>query len=250
MTRVEKQSSVKEQIHEMKGVVVDEVRKSQRRRRPWLTCSVILLLLLSGFFVWLGWAVASTGLIEIPLLTSLAYDPPAPIRIVEPGSPIETVAQEVFTSTLTSRLQSGSGELLDRSMTLTLSESSLTATVQSLIEESGIGWIDSSLAQVVLDPSVGVELFAPLRNNPRGSAITLLADVGVQDGNVTITPTQAQIGDLTLPSVLLSLLNSLVQEQLESLNTSLRGYANLTSVSMTEGTVALVGELSVEIREP
>ncbi|MFA4845524.1 MAG: hypothetical protein WC654_03125 [Patescibacteria group bacterium] len=249
MTRIEKHASVTQQLEEMEEKVVRQVRGNQRRKRPMLACSLFILFLVVSFFVWIGWVIAATGLVSIPLLTQIAYETPAPIRVVEPGVPVEVFVDEQLKSALTTRLQSGSGEIQDRSVTLTISEESFTATLRSLIDELGVAFLDGSGAQLALDPNSGIELFVPILNNPRASAIVVSLDVGVTDGNVSITPARLRVGSAGLPTFLLTgLLNPLLQTQVEKLNDSLTGYAQIHSVTLKEMEMTLIGELSVEIQ--
>lgn len=249
MTRIEKNTPVTKQLEEMKGSVIREVRDHNKKKRPALTCSLVVLFFIVCFFVWIGWVTAATGLVKVPLLSQLAYDAPQPIRYVEPGTPVEVLVEETFMSELTARLQSGNGTLEDRSISLTISEESLTATLRSLIEKSGMTFFDTANAQVVLDAQRGVELFVPISNNSRASAITLLLDVGVANGDISVTPTDVHIGNLGIPHVLLtSVFNPLLIQQVEKINTVLTGYASVDSVTLQEGKMILLGELSVEIQ--
>ena len=164
----------------------------------------------------------------MPLLTSLAYDAPQPIRSVEPGTPVEVFVEETLMSELTARLQSGNGEIQDRAVVLTISEESFTASLRSLLQESGIAILDASGAQLVVDPKIGVEFFVPFLDNPRDSAVTITLDVGVADGNVSITPTHLAVGSLNVPRLVISkLVAPLLQQQLEKLNEILLGTRRL-----------------------
>ncbi|MBI5793672.1 hypothetical protein HZA87_01105 [Candidatus Uhrbacteria bacterium] len=249
MTRVEKNASVREKLEEMKGSVVREVREHNRKRRPMLTCSLVFLFLVACFFSWMAWVVASTGLVYIPLFTTLAYDKPEPIHAVEPGIPVDVFVKDSLTEEVTKRLQSGSGELKDRAFTLTLSEASLTASIRSLIEESGLTFLDGSEAQVALDGQDGAELFVPLSKNTQASAISLMIDVGAKDGKISIAPTRLRVGSLSIPHfILVNLLDPFLKQELAKLNDALIGYARLNSIVVAQGAVTLTGELSVEVR--
>lgn len=249
MTRVEKNASVKEELEQMKGSVVAEVREHNRKRRPMLTCSLVILFFVVCFFAWMAWLVAATGLIRLPLFTSLAYHTPEPIHTVEPGVPVDVFVNEQLTSEVTKRLQAGSGVIEDRTISLTISESSLTATLRSLMEESGLTFLDASVAQIVLSPSSGASLFVPFTNNDLHSAIALEMAVGVLDGKISLTPTLLRVGSLEVPRVfLVRLLDPLIAQEVATLNDELTGYAAVSAVEVTEGFVTLTGELSVEVQ--
>jgi hypothetical protein len=158
-------------------------------------------------------------------------------------------AEETLMSELTARLQSGNGEIQNRAVALTLSEESFTASLRSLLEESGMAILDASGAQVVIDSKAGVELFVPFFDNPRDSAVTITLNVGVVDGNVSITPTHLAVGNLTVPRLVIStLVTPFLQQQLDKLHEILLGYATIDSVAVGEGELTLTGELSIEIQ--
>ncbi|MEK7620103.1 MAG: hypothetical protein AAB413_02610 [Patescibacteria group bacterium] len=248
MARVEKNAGIEQRLTDMKGEVVDEVKRSTRRSRPWLTCSLILLAVLVGVLVWGLWTVAATGLVRIPVFTDLAYEIPAPTRPVTSGVPAQTVMSEAFSSTLTRRLYEGGGTLSNRSISVSLEESSITASLRSFLEEGDLDWIDASGAQVVVDPEVGVEIFVPLLGSELETAVTLTFDLGVQEGNLVVTPRKIQVGNAQVPDVLIAVfLKPFLEAELAKLNTAMVGYAKISTIEILPRTMTVSGELSVEI---
>lgn len=248
MTRMEKNAGVEQQLKDIKGEVVDEVKRRTRRSRPWLTCSLILLAVLVGVCVWGLWITAATGLVRVPVFTDLAYEVPAPTRPVTPGVPVEAVLKEAFTSTLTRRLYEGGGTLSNRSMSVQLEESSLTASWRSLLEEGNLDWIDVSGAVVVVDSNVGVEVFVPLLGSELKTAVTFTFDLGAQEGNLVVTPTKIQVGKARIPNFLIALfLKPLLEAELAKLNAASVGYTKISTIEIFPRAISISGELSVEI---
>lgn len=248
MARVEKNAGIEQRLADMKGEVVDEVKRRTRRSRPWLTCSLILLVVLVGVCVWGLWTVAATGLVRVPVFTDLAYEIPEPTRPVTPGVPAETIMSEAFTSTLTRRLYEGGGTLSNRSISVEIEETSLTASWRSFLEEGDFDWIDASGAQVVVDPEVGVELFVPLLSSDLGTAATLTFDLRAQDGNLVVTPTKIQVGKAKIPDVLIAVfLKPLLEAELAKLNAAMVGYAKISTIEILPRVISVSGELSVEV---
>lgn len=248
MARVEKNAGIEQRLADMKGEVVDEVKRRTRRSRPWLTCSLILLMVLVGVCVWGLWTTAATGLVRVPVFTDLAYEIPVPTRPVTPGVPVETVMNEAFTSTLTRRLYEGGGTLTNRSISVQLEESSITASLRSFLEEGNFDWIDASGVQVVVDPDVGVELFVPIFRSELTTAVTFTFDFGAQDGNLIVTPTKIQIGNAQIPDFLIAVfLKPLLEAELAKLNATMVGYAKISMIEILPRTLSVSGELSVEV---
>lgn len=251
MSRIEKNAGIEQRLENMKGEVVDEVKRRTRRLHPWLTCSLILLVILVGVSVWGLWSVAATGLVRVPVFTDLAYEIPVPTRPVTPGVPIETVISEAFTSTLTRRLYEGGGTLSNRSISVQLKESSITASWRSFLEEGSFDWINASGAQVVIDPDVGVEVFVPFIVNELETAATLTFDLEAQDGNLVVTPTKIQIGNARIPDFLIAVfLKPLLKTELAKLNAAMVGYAKISTIEILPRVISISGELSVEIEAP
>lgn len=249
MSRVEKQANLEQRIVEVKGEVVAEVRRRTRRARPWLTCSLVLLALIVGMFVWAAWSVAATGLIRVPVFTSLAYEVPRPERVVSPGVSAETVLQETFERTLTRRLYEGGGTLENRRIEVQLHESSLTASLRSFAESAGSSWIETSQLQVAIDPE-GVELFVPLRDSPLATAIRAAFELRAQDGLLVVGPTDIEVGSWRVPDVVIAVvLKPLFEAELKRLNGRLFGYATISRLDLVSGELIVEGELSVEIEK-
>ncbi|MBI4592032.1 hypothetical protein HY733_01125 [Candidatus Uhrbacteria bacterium] len=252
MARVEKQSALEDRLKEVKGDVVMEVRRWTRVRRPWLTCSLVVLVLFLGLCVWAAWGVAATGLIRVPLFTTLAFELPQPTRPVTPGVPAQTVFQETFTSTLTRRLYEGSGILEDRSIELLLSEGSLTASLRSFLEDAGLTWIETSGAQVVVDQEVGVELFLPFSSpvSDLQTAVKATFALEAEQGNLVVTPIDITLGSQRIPDVLVAtFLKPFLETELSKLNAAMVGYAQISDVEVLPREVIISSELSVEIQE-
>jgi energy-coupling factor transporter transmembrane protein EcfT len=251
MARIEKQAQLEKKIVDVKEDVVKEVRRRTRQKRPWFTCSLIVLFVIVGLLIWGTWIVAATGLVHIPVFTSLAYELPEPTRSVSPGVPAQTVLQETFSSTLTRRLYEGGGSLENRSLSVTLSEQSLTASLRSLMEESNIEWLDGSKAQVVIDPEIGIELFVPFSQtrNDLGTAVTARFVLSVTQGQLVVTPTHVQVGLATIPDLFIAtFLKPFLEAELASLNMIVIGYAQISDINIYERELVVTGELSVEVQ--
>ncbi|PJA45483.1 hypothetical protein CO174_02955 [Candidatus Uhrbacteria bacterium CG_4_9_14_3_um_filter_50_9] len=248
MARIEKQTDVKEELTKMKGEMVREVRRSGKKARPVLVASLVVLavLVLIGLFV--CWSLAATGLVRVPVFTALAYDVPQPERVVEPGVPLETVAEEQFRSELAKRLQAGGGELKDDVLVFSASESSLTASFRTALEESQVGMIDAGSSQILVQEEVGFSLFLPFEESELESALLVEVNPAVVDEVVVLTLTSVQIGSLNLPLfVVTRLFQPMLQTYVNDLNEAMAGFATITDISTQEGWIEITSRFSVEI---
>ncbi|MBI4256482.1 hypothetical protein HY626_00305 [Candidatus Uhrbacteria bacterium] len=248
MTRVEKNAAMEQRLDDMQGEIVGEVKRRTRKSRPWFSCTLILLIALLGVSVWALWNLAATGFWRIPLFTTLAYDPPSPTREVTPGVPAQTIVEETFSTTLTRRLYEGGGTLTDRSMEVTLSEASLTASLRSFLEEADLEWIDVSHTQLVVDPKVGMELFVPFMDSELETAATLWFAIEVSEGHVVVTPKEVRVGSAKIPGFLIAaFLKPFLEAELAKLNGTMVGYATISTMEILPRELVIVGELAVKV---
>lgn len=249
MARVDKQAELQEQVARMETQMNHTQEK--KRRSPLMTCSLILaagVLLVIGIIVW---AVASTGLVEVPVVTSLAYREPVPVRLVEAGTPMETLLQETFTSTLTQRIYEGGGTLEDRTLEVRIPEDALTASVRTLAQEAGQDWIDADRLQIAIEPGVGAQMFAPLgtENNELNTALTATFDLQATNGLLEVIPSEVKIGSFKIPDVFIAAtLERLLEQELAKLNQSMVGYARISQIDVVSGALLVTGEIAIEIR--
>jgi hypothetical protein len=251
MTRVEKQADVKKQLEDVKGEVVKQVKQSTRKRKPWMACGLLLVAAIAGLFLWIGWVIASTGLVTIPLLSTLAFKDPEPTRVVEPGVSAEVYMEEWFTTLLTTRLVQGGGVIQDKGFSLTLPEESLTSSMRNLLAESQMEMIQHEQVQVLIEPDQVMELFVPLEVNGKRTAATLMITLGATDGATSVQLNEIQIGSYRLPKfVIAAFLTPTIERELQDVNARLSGYVDITTLSTQQGDLLLEGELIAEVESP
>ncbi len=249
MSRIEKGLDTKEEIQQMKGEMIKEIG-SQRKGKPWCACSLIFLILIFGTLTAIVWTVAATGLMTIPGFTKFAYQTPEPERLVIAGVPIETVVDQQVQTTLTSRLQAGGGKLEDTSVVFSLDERSLTASLRTLLEESGDSMIDASGAQVTVSSERGFTLFLPLHNSVNRTAIQISVKASVQDNRLELIPESFVIGSLQVPNALTAFfLRPFIHGKLSELNAALGSYVEIKEIKYEQGKVTVIGNFSVKIMD-
>lgn len=247
MSRIEKGSNTTEELQELKGEVIKEI-KSQRKSKPWCACSLVLLLCIIGILTSIVWGVAATGLVTVPGFIKFAYQKPEPERLVTSGVPIETVINQQVQTTLTQRLQAGGGKLEDASVTFALDEKSLTASLRSVLEESGDTMLDPALAQVMVTQEKGFTFFLPFGNSVNRTALQISVKATAKDGTLILTPEAFSIGSLQVPNVITAFfLQPFVNSKLANLNKALGSYMEIQDLTYEEGKAIVKGKFSVKI---
>jgi hypothetical protein len=251
MARVEKQSSVKKQIEDVKADVVKEVKQQRRKKRPWMSCSVIILVVVLLLMLWGVWSVAATGLTKVPVFSRFAYTTPEPTRLVEPGIEAQDYVKEWFATLLTQKFYDGRGTINDVSFDLSVSEEILTTTLRSLVNVEGVEWIDVDNTQVVVDPEVGIELYFPLSKEKTDTAIIAIFDISVEGTDIKIKPIDVALGQWHVPNFLVaSFLVPIIERQSDLLNQELGGYVSVKNVQSSDAKIDIEGDLTIEIQHP
>lgn len=251
MTRVEKDLGLSAEVSQLKSEVA-KIEKTEVKehggRKWWLGgCGILFLifLFLAGAAAWL---TAASGLMTIPVLSNWAYHEPQPIHKSATGSPAEVYLTEAFSSLLTERLQAGSGQLLDRSVEISLSESSLTASFKDWLALNNLTQFDNERAQVALDKVQGVEFFLPLANQVNNNALRLLVSLKVENSQVAISSVKISIGNLTAPFWLSdAVLKPFLSEGLGFLNNQIDQYATVENIQILDGSLFFSGTLIVKV---
>jgi hypothetical protein len=242
MSRIEKGSDVKEELQQMKGEVIKEI-SSKKQRHSFRSCFVIFFILIICILVVAAWAVASTGVINVPVFSKFAYNKPEPERIVTPGVPLEKVIEEQVIS----KLATGS---VNKPISLSLSESSLTASLRSVLESSADGFIDASFSQATISQDRGLTFFLPLEKSKSGSALSISVKANIKDGKLELVPEEFKIGSLHVPDSFIALfIQSFLKDQLADANKILGSYVEVQEIEYNDGSVIVSGKISAEVKE-
>ncbi|KKR56119.1 hypothetical protein A2332_01125 [Candidatus Uhrbacteria bacterium RIFOXYB2_FULL_41_18] len=220
----------------------------KKKHHPFVTCAILFFVGIVFLIATGMWIVAATGIVSIPFFSRIAYTKPEPLREVSAGVPVETYIQTSVTTELASRLQQGRGQLLDPSIEVTLPENALTASLQSFSEAYGDYVIDVAHSQVVVDEDIGFEIFLPMRSSTQETAVKIQLMMIPEEGTILLDVKDVWIGSLHVPDMLVSFLASaFLERNMQQISSEFRQYVNLQSVEYNNGSLTLIGELSVEI---
>ncbi len=245
MARIEKDAPVKQELESMKSEIVRNVKKGKKRPHPVLTCAVIALIAFLIFIFWLLWSVAATGLVSIPVLSSIAYQVPEPTRQVIPGETIDSYLQsQINQNTLT--LTGSRGE--KPTISFQIPEESLTATLQSVVSESASQQFIPDRVQVAVQEGQGLEVFLPLADNDNDSAITMLLVVSTGDSGLMSELEWVRLGSYTMPRWMSNLfVEPIVRAGLLEMNRTLDTYVQIEAIEYKNRMLQLESRLTQDI---
>lgn len=247
MARIEKEGEVKEQLESMRGEMLKTVRQAGRPRRPWLTCGIVLLLAFALVAFAAAWVLAATGLVNIPGVSSAAYEAPTPVHPVAPGEPLDVFVSRALNDTLSRRLAESGGLLDDRRITIDIPESSFTASIRAALSQTDQTVFDPGTAQAAVIPE-GLELFLPFKDNPQGSALTLVLAFEAKEGVLDPVVRSVRVGALRLPAPLVqAAIVPAVQQSLAPFAQELGRYASVREVAYPSGFMRVEADLTVEV---
>lgn len=247
MARIEKNNVVQPEVAVAKKEIQTEKARKHKPKK-WISCAVIIVVVLLIVFVAGLWLAAATGLYSIPLISSVAYIQPQPDHRVIPGTAVEVFVSNLLESEITQRLQAGAGTISDRSINISIPEASFTKSIQNIMADSGDQTFDHLQSQISISDETGFELFMPLLDSQQGSAITINFVPKLVDGLIRVDITSLQVGSLKIPQFITRLaISRPVDARLQEFNRELGRFATFDDLVINEGSISLSGELTVEI---
>ncbi len=250
--RIEKDKELKRELENTKKELSEQIKKDTRRGHPLLTCLIIVLVLILAILGFVGFVVARTGLVEVPVFSLVFYEPPEPARLVtEESLPVEEMLEQTISKILTERLIASGGADFDRNLSVDITEAALTATLKQTLEENQRFFTPVGAQVAIIDSTDTFEIFLPLANNEMQSALVAsIAPTLDEGGMVEAKITDFYVGQLRIPNwfVNLSLQKPLVLAANE-LNRTIGRYAVLQKLDIHSGFATLTGTISAEILE-
>lgn len=248
MARVTKNPETpKKPSGELSGAKVVQPKK---KRSKLFSCLTIVVAAIILGVVAMAWAVAATGLINVPLIGRFAYEEPQPIRYVSEGMPLESYIETTLQSQIAERVQAGGGQLQDTNVDLVIPETSFTTSLRVALSEQSGGQMmfDMDRAQVVFDEERKLEFFFPLLNNDQNSALRLYLTPSVENGRLQIEATDMYLGVLRVPGPLTDLLvDQSLQQNAENVADAIETYVALKEIDVRDKNMRIRGEISAEI---
>lgn len=235
MSRTEKNESIQDQMKDFKKEVVKEVQQSTKKHRPFFSCIIVIFVVVFVGLIWLSWNVAATGLVNIPIFSLWAYHVPKPIRLIQSGTPAEKI--------ISAKFQSG---LSNQEFSIQFLESSLTASLQELLDQSLSSYISISESQVAIRPNQTLELFLPLKSSKKATAIRVNLLTHIQDGIISGSIKDVFLGTMHIPnSVIAVVLQVYLDKQIKVFNESFGSFLKFNQLITEEGKMIISGTINV-----
>lgn len=250
MSRVEKIDESQKPSSYIKDEVVETFGEQKKKTGGRFSCLSLIFACFILFVGFLAWQVAATGLITIPVFSTLAYSDVRPVRVIKPGVSVEQHSESFFKATLLKRLQDGGGVLADRSIVLALPESSLTTSLQNGLKQSGETRIVANRAQIAVLEGQEFELFLPIQPNKNITALAIRFSLHADQGVFALNLIDVKLGSFHVPNMLIaSFVQPFVNRELGTLNKSLSSYMHVDSLTTQKGILSASGTFTVQIQK-
>lgn len=249
MTRVETGAGSTEKLKkEIKHQVEVDIRKVHRRKKMllWGSFLIIVVVVGGGLFFAGVWAVAASGLYDVPMISSWAFHPPEPIHEVkveenaEDKSVLErmrTEINDIISTQYPGQLQVSEANVIIDERLLT---EFLMQNITAAAEHAGVEIIKS---QIAIEPA-GMEIYLHMIQEERPVYISLIVIPEVVDNDINLDIRSAHLGNLPLPTWAAGYaLNTFLGSALSVLQVPVVGFVHLDSIDLIYGKLRLNGEI-------
>lgn len=224
----------------MKAEIKEEIKKDEKRskRRKFCTCCLLELLILIFIFGSPVYILAKTGLVNIPVISPLVYNPPQLVRTLtfksgEEGKLSVGIQQKLLLMAVSQKQEK----------TLVLTEKELTALLRQQVDKlfsqekvSGLP-LQIETSQILVTPPV-LQIFLQTKQ-PLSLAVTLNARLLFENGKLGLSPEKLKIGDWTAPQIAVDWLwQKYLGKQIFSLQ-QIMGKLPIKNIELTEGAVVI-----------
>lgn len=214
-----------------KEEIKDEIAHDARRKaraRFWWSLAIVAVVVLTPILL-VAAALAKTGLVAVPVLSSVLYHPRQPQRLVRPiaGATPESVIQA---AAYAAKL-----DPVTRLATVHLTEAQLTTVVDPILQ------LETSLpfhvvhGQVAIDADAA-EAYAAIASKDRQSSLLVVFHPRYDNGVLSLNFEKIAIGDLDLPGFLLRIIETRANKAVnEAFAGGFSGAGKIASLTLTPG---------------
>jgi hypothetical protein len=249
MTRVETGAGSTEKLKkEIKHQVEVDIRKVHRRKKMLLWGSSLILVVVvgGGLFFAGAWAVAATGLYDVPMISSWAFHVPVPIHEVHVEESVDEVSvleqmrteiNDLISTQYTGQIQASEANVvIDEELLTTF----LIQNISGAVEHAGAEIVKS---QIAIEPT-GMEIFLHIAQKERPVYISLIVIPEVVDNDINLDIRSARLGNLPLPTWAAGYaLNTFFGSALSVLQVPIVGFVHLDSIDLIYGKLRLNGAI-------
>jgi len=233
---------------DIKKQVEVDLRKQARRKKLFRCFScLVLLIAVFGAVVFIGaWLVARTGLYEIPMISSWAFQVPEPVHRVDTskGYTADDLLLSMRTDINNLIETQYPGQLLVSEASISLDEEIITAYLAETIQPSLVasGFILNQF-QLAVEPEA-IEIFGYLSRGDRPVYVTITAVPTILEDDISLEIKQARLGNLPVPKSIISIFfGPLVESMLKAFQLPTVGFVSLRDIELMYSKIKLIGAI-------
>lgn len=249
MARVESGASGAEQMKKQitRQVEVD-IRKMQRRKKMIRcgSCLFLVVLFFAALAGFIAWAMAASGMYQVPFFSSWAFNEPEPIHrvVIEDDFEDVEVLERMRTQINNLITTENPGQLRLSEASVTVDEELITAYLnQNIASAAEQANAEIIRAQVAVEPK-GMEIFVHMIRNDKPIYIRLLIIPEVIENDINLNIIDARLGNLPIPTWAAGYaLNTLMGSALSVLQVPVVGFVHLSGIDLIYGKLVLNGSI-------
>lgn len=201
----------------------------------------IIVLLIVGLPVL--YILVRSGLVVIPVASAILYNEPTPVHAVSPSGSLNEVLETQLNAFAASRFTSGS--LVGEQITFALPESAMTAALQPSIESSVSKTFIANKSQIAVVEGVGLEAYLPFQHGSGRTALIILFNFDLENGELKPHVQEFKLGQLHLPR---AFMNFAIRESqkawLAPLNEHLKTFLQIQAIEYGTSSMNIQGTLT------
>ncbi len=244
MVRIENSEVDLSDKENLKKEIKKEIKpKVIKKKKGFFSCGgcfLIFVILSATIVVFLAGAVAKTGLIRVPVLTSWLYSEPEPSRAVQyfDGEIGETLENKINSAITKKATAQDIGQEIN--FTFSLTEEELTALLNKNIapNEEPLNPIGG---QVAVNPEE-IELYLDINSFSEGldSAILIRFYPAIYNNQINITVSGLKIGTMPLPAFMGDALVGLfLKDYLNRASEAISFFGDIQRINLEEGSLSI-----------
>lgn len=229
--------------------VVEKYDPHANERKKRGSCLGIMGVILGVLFIGGAWVVAATGLVTVPVISSLAYRPVQPMHQVKAGVSVAQTVQSTLPTLITKKYQATGGRQTVFDVSIQIPESALTRTIQDGLEKNAIEIIDTKGTQIAVGEGQMLELYVPIKRNGNTTPLLVTMHLVQDQGVFDLSIDHAVLGSMPLPAMWIgALTESAVTEQLTYLNKAISTYMSVHTLETKDAALVITGEVHLQTK--
>ena len=220
---------------------VERLKKSLKRKqnKKILTCGscfLVILIIILVLLALIAYALAQSGLVNVPFFTEKFYQEPKPSCLVKTEGLTETEVFDQIQKVIVTQAATQK-KTADFEVVIDLSEGQLTTLIREEVRKnSDLDKKIDYLQMAIL--SDNIELFLKTKE-PQNVRLTLAFKPSVKNGKVNLETKKVKIGNLSLPKFVAGFILSLAKSPLNSMLNSFNNFGQIQDINIRSKIISL-----------